>query len=277
VLDRMRHLKRAGGFRHAIREKIVNVVDEAISRHRHEQADELRRVERELRDELRRLGERITDHVTDYEIRDRRDIVFNGERHAALEASAFTREHMIGARHFGHPHHTLEYALSLAPTGGLALEFGVFSGTTLKIISTARGGEKVFGFDSFEGLPTAWRSGFPAGTFRVDGTPDVPGAELVVGLFADTLPGFMDSHQGPVDFLHVDGDLYSSAKIVLDLVGPRLRPGSVIVFDEFFNFPGWQEHEYKAWREHVEQTGIEFTYPAYTYNNEQVVVQIAGG
>jgi hypothetical protein len=156
----------------------------------------------------------------------------------------------------------------------MALEFGVFTGTTLKMIATDRQGEHVYGFDSFQGLPTDWRSGFPAGHFTVDGLPDVPGAELVVGWFDDTLPGFLAEHSGPVDFLHVDGDLYSSAKIVLDLVGPRLHAGSVIVFDEFFNFPNWQEHEYRAWLEYVERTGVQFTYEGYTWGSEQVIVKV---
>lgn len=119
----------------------------------------------------------------------------------------------------------------------MALEFGVASGNTLRTIARARGGREVYGFDSFDGLPEAWLNGMPAGAFARDDLPDVPGAELVVGLFADSLPGFLENHPGHIDFLHVDGDLYSSAKTVLDLCGPRLRAGSIVHFDEFFNFP----------------------------------------
>jgi Methyltransferase domain len=276
-------------IRRAVQAKLAGTIDEVVRRHQAEQRAYLDDQIGRLRDEMRELRElvgqvergverashRVFDRVQDFEIRLRRDIVFAGEHNAAREAAEFTRQHMISARHHKHPHETLEYGLSLAPTGGMALEFGVYSGTTLKIISSARNGELVYGFDSFEGLPQDWRAGFPAGTFSVDGYPDVPGAELIVGLFEDTLPGFLDAHPGPVDFLHVDGDLYSSAKTVLDQVGPRLHPGSVIVFDEFFNFPGWQDHEYKAWREYVERTGVTFEYKAYTWDNEQVVVQIA--
>lgn len=181
---------------------------------------------------------------------------------------------MPTAPHFEQSQTTLEHALSMAPTGGMALEFGVYTGSTLKIIATARSDGKVYGFDSFQGLPEDWRNGFPSGTFTVDGLPDVSGAELVVGWFEETLEGFLATHQGPVDFLHVDGDLYSSAKTVLDLAGPRLHQGSVIVFDEFFNFPGWQEHEYRAWREYVDRTGVQFSYQGYTYEDEQVIVRI---
>lgn len=80
--------------------------------------------------------------------------------------------------------------------------------------------------------------------------------------------------RGPVGLLHVDCDLYSSTKIVLELVGPRLRPGSIVVFDEFFNYPAWRDGEYRAWTEYVEKTGISFEYVGYSYVDEQVVVRI---
>ncbi len=239
--------------------------------------DELQRTREELRAEIVRQGDRLLDRVVEFEIRSRRDIVYAGDQDAALESNVFARESLIGARHFGSPKETLEYALSLAPTGGMALEFGVATGNTLRTITAARKATEVYGFDSFDGLPEAWLNGMPAGAFARDDLPDVPGAELVVGLFGDTLPGFLEKHSGPVDFVHVDGDLYSSAKTVLDNVGPRLRPGSIVHFDEFFNFPGWKRHEYRAWTEHVEKTGVEYTYEAYTYNDNQVTVRITGG
>ncbi|ONI73436.1 hypothetical protein ALI144C_41960 [Actinosynnema sp. ALI-1.44] len=262
-----------------MREKAISVVDQVVARYHREQAEHIARLEQQvtdLRAEVVHQGDRTRDRVLEFEIRHRRDIPFAADHAAAKESARFVHEHMPAKQAFPHAHDTLEHALSLAPRGGLSLEFGVWQGTTLKIIATDRvgDGEDVYGFDSFEGLPEDWRSGFPAGHFTVDGLPDVPGAELVVGWFDDTLPGFLDEHPGVVDFLHVDGDLYSSAKTVLDLVGPRLREGSVILFDEFFNFPGWQNHEYKAWMEYVERTGIEFTYEGYTWNNEQVIVKV---
>ncbi|MBP2320857.1 putative O-methyltransferase YrrM [Kibdelosporangium banguiense] len=239
------------------------------------QLDQLKQeVTGDLREEIVRQGDRVYHRVIEFEIRSRRDLIYAGDQDAALESNVFAREHMVGARHFGSHRETLEYALSLAPTGGMALEFGVATGTTLQVISKARDGKEVYGFDSFEGLPEAWLNGMPAGAFARDDLPEVPGAELVVGLFADTLPGFLEKHPGHIDFLHVDGDLYSSAKTVLENCGPRLRPGSVVQFDEFFNFPGWKRHEYRAWTEYVERTGIEFTYEAYTYNDNQVTVRI---
>jgi methyltransferase family protein len=229
----------------------------------------------QVADELRHEIVRTRDRVIEFEIRSRRDIIYAGDQDAALESNRFAREHLVGATHFGSPPETLAHALEIAPsTGGMALEFGVASGNTLRTIAKARDGKEVYGFDSFQGLPEAWLNGMPAGAFARDDLPAVPGAELVVGWFADTLPGFLEEHQGHVDFLHVDGDLYSSAKTVLENVGPRLRPGSIVHFDEFFNYPGWQAHEYRAWLECLAATDIRGDYIAYTYNDNQVTVRI---
>lgn len=156
----------------------------------------------------------------------------------------------------------------------MALEFGVATGTTLTLIASKRDDGKVFGFDSFQGLPEDWLPGVAAGAFARDNLPDVPGTELVIGLFDQTLPEFLNTHQDPVDFLHVDCDLYSSARTVLEHVVPRMEPGGVIVFDEFFNYPGWQRHEYRAWTEYVESAGLAFDYEAFTYLDSQVAVRL---
>jgi hypothetical protein len=243
-------------LRQVLRDKLVRVVEEAVSR----VVD--RRVH-ELRTEMRA-----------WERRTRRDVWTALEQEAARSSADLVRTSMWSLTLSTDPHATLRDALRAAPTDGMALEFGVATGTTLRIIAEERAGG-VYGFDSFDGLPEHWRLGYDAGEFA-EQPPQVEGAELVVGLFADTLPGFLDAHPGPVAFLHVDCDLYSSAATVLEHLGPRLVEGSVVLFDEYFNFPGWQEHEHRAWLEHVERTGLEFAYAGLTMDDEQVWVRITG-
>jgi predicted O-methyltransferase YrrM len=228
------------------------------------------RVEAAVRSE----ADRVIRALHEVEFRERRDLLAAGERDAAVASARFAAREMPTALAFHDPLSTLRYAVGIAPAGGLALEFGVFRGSSLQVIAEGRGGRDVYGFDSFQGLPEDYRPHVRAGAFATDGLPEVAGAELVVGWFQDTLPGFLAAHPGPVHLLHVDGDLYSSAVTVLEHVGPRLVPGSVVVFDEFFNFPGWEEHEYRAWREHLDRTGARVAYEAYTSNNEQVVVRV---
>ena len=81
------------------------------------------------------------------------------------------------------------------------------------------------------------------------------------GLFEDTLHGFLAENDEPIAFLHLDADLYSSTKTVLELTGDRLAADAVVVLDEFFNHPGWQQHEFRAWDEFIERTGRTFEYP----------------
>ncbi len=270
---------------------VAEVVDEAIRRdrqqseNRHDQilaelsatSGELRRVLDELA-EARSQVASVREHLDVLEQRARRDISHALDIQATAETAAFVLERMPTATVCRHPHDTLRYALGLVGGDGMALEFGVASGTTLGIVAERLrpAGHEVFGFDVFTGLPEAWRSGFPAGEFAQAAPPTVPGAEVVVGLFEDTLPGFLADHPGPVAFAHLDADLYSSTATVLRLIGDRLRPGSVLVFDEFVNYPGWQQHEYRAWTEFVERSGLGFEYLAYTGDHEQVVVRVTG-
>ncbi len=270
-------------IRAQVRTRLVRALDEVVTAHNRELEAGLtarhHEVEAALTAHHRELEERLTTEidraikaVQDVEFRSRRDLVAAAERAAAASSERFAREAMPTASTFDHPIATLEHALSRAPTEGMALEFGVYNGRTLTVIAAARGDKQVFGFDSFQGLPEDWRSNMPAGTFKTVQSPDVPGAEMIGGWFEDTLPDFLESHPAPVAFLHLDADLYSSTCTVLEHVGPRLRAGSVIVFDEYFNYPTWEQHEHRAWQEFVMKSGIEFRYVAYTCNHEQVAV-----
>ena len=75
--------------------------------------------------------------------------------------------------------------------------------------------------------------------------------------------------------LKIAGDLlYSSAKTVLDQLRGKIVPGTVIVFDEYFNYPGWQQHEYRAFMEFTEMHRIRFEYIGYCKNGPHVAVRI---
>lgn len=175
----------------------------------------------------------------------------------------------LGPRLGDHPHDVLRHALDLGPTGH-AVEFGVFKGTTLRMIADHM---PVTGFDSFDGLPETWRPGFDAGRFALTSVPKVPGASLVIGLFADTLPVW--SPPDRLGLVHIDCDLYSSTVTVLEHIGPRLEPGCIVVFDEYHGYPGWEVHEAKAWAEYVTDTGVEWE--PIGHGPEQFAIRIIKG
>jgi predicted O-methyltransferase YrrM len=269
----------------AARQKLQRAVAEVVEaesarsqQHRHQlhtedmaALDGMNRRFDELADRLGAVARRLDDQ----EFRARRDLTYSQDVQAARESAAYVLEHMPKAAVFSHPHDTLRFALGEIKGPGLALEFGVASGTTLAIIADAVARDRpVVGFDVFTGLPETWRTGFPAGEFAHAPPTDIPGARVVAGLFEDTLPAFLAETDEPIAFVHLDADLYSSTKTVLDLTEERLAPDAVLVLDEFFNYPGWQEHEFRAWNEFIARTGRTFDYLAYTGNNEQVVVRL---
>lgn len=173
----------------------------------------------------------------------------------------------------------LTYGLAQTRVDGLHLEFGVRTGSTINHIARRRRDSTVWGFDSFKGLPEPW-AGYTlaAGAFRQQDVPDVdPNVELVVGWFDDTLPKFLETHDGDVAFVHIDSDIYSSAKTVLDNVGPRLRVGSVIVFNEYFNYPNWREHEFRAWHEFCAAHDVEYEYLCWAMYEVAVRITSLGG
>ena len=131
---------------------------------------------------------------------------------------------------------------------GTWVEFGVAGGTSLRRMAAERGAARLWGFDTFTGLPERWTRkdslDFPAGAFAQGHVPVTEGAHLVTGLFQDTLPAWCPPE--PVTFAHVDCDIYSAAACVLRHLPPRLAPGAVVLFDELVNYPGFEDHEMRA-------------------------------
>ena len=101
----------------------------------------------------------------------------------------------------------------------LWLEFGVASGKSINYISRFTN-DKVYGFDSFEGLPEKWRDGFEKGAFNRNGyLPHVnSNVELIKGWFNETLVNFIQTQNKKVSFIHMDADLYSSTKYIFDIL-----------------------------------------------------------
>jgi hypothetical protein len=132
-------------------------------------------------------------------------------------------------------------------------------------------------------LPDAWVIGEGeqrgiegAGFYSTHGRlPEVPeNVRFHVGTFDATLPGFCNEIPGPVSFINVDCDMYSSTKSIFDHIGGRIRPDTVIAFDDYFCLPGWREHEYRAFREFLDDYGFGYKYLAFNMFAGQAVVRI---
>lgn len=199
------------------------------------------------------------------------------QREAQAEAAAYVKEKMPGALYFMEREPLLRYAVDQVTRPGLMLELGVFSGKSIWVIAQ-RTPRVVHGFDSFEGLPEDWTGNKdPKGQYSTGGRmPEVPAnVRLHRGWFSETLPGFLEAHSEEIAFMHIDCDLYSSTRTVLEATAGRLREGTVIVLDDYFNFPGWRNHEFKALQEFVRATGIEYEYIGYARHQVALILRRA--
>ena len=172
----------------------------------------------------------------------------------------------------------LSMASKQARLDGLYLEFGVRSGGTINHLARLNPTRTIHGLDSLDGLPEAW-SGYrmDAGAFSGEGIPDVaPNVELHIGWFDDTLPGFVAGHDGPLALAHIDSDIYSSCKTVLDNLASRIVPGSVIVFNEYFNYPNWKQHEFRAFQEFCAAHAVEYEYLCWALYEVAVKITAVG-
>ena len=195
---------------------------------------------------------------------------------AKAEAVDYIVANMQGAQVLDDRFALLRFALARAPQQGLILEFGVEKGDSLRWMArhTTR---TVHGFDSFQGLPDDWRGTRETrGKFDRQGRlPSVPGnVRLHVGWFDQTIPPFLAAAPDPIALLHVDCDIYESTRTVFDLLGERIVPGAWIVFDEYFNYPGWRLHEFKAFQEWIAATGRRYRYTGFSAEKGHVAVEL---
>ena len=153
------------------------------------------------------------------------------------------------------------------------LEFGVFKGNTANYFSKFV--NKLYCFDSFEGLKNDWGgTRMSKGHFNLN--KKLPklnsNIEAVVGWVEDTLDDFLDKHNPKINFVHMDMDTYSSTKFTLEKLKPYLSKNAIILFDELYNYIGWENGEYKALKEVFQED--EYAFKGFCINFTQCCIQI---
>lgn len=187
--------------------------------------------------------------------------------------------------------HYYRHILGGVMTEGLWLDFciGKTSATTQHILRNSPPNIIMYGFDWFRGLPEDWVVSkseiHQKGTFSISSNEKRisdfvsqlekanPKLRVVVGLIQDTLPKFLEEHDGPCAFIHFDCDLYSSTESALRLLRDRLVPGTVIAFDEIWNFDNYRECEYAAFLEHI-HGNFNYEFIAHVSNKRQAAIRI---
>lgn len=195
-------------------------------------------------------------------------------KEATRESGIYVFKHMVGATHYSSSGEMLLDLGKRADIPGLRLEFGVAGGKSIRTLAS-NSPETIYGFDSFEGLPENWRFDAPKGIFSTSAPTDLPdNVKIVEGMFETTLPTFLKEHEGPVGLLHVDADLYSSTATIFKHLRDRIVRGTIIIFDEYLNYPEWRQHEFKAFQEYVSSSGVAYDYIGVVLDGEQAAVRI---
>lgn len=157
------------------------------------------------------------------------------------------------------------------------LEFGVYRGDSIRTWSSLlqHPQTRLYGFDSFEGLPESWVLSCAKGAFDVGGELPRIGDDRVAfikGWFSDTLPTFLQSFTPESQLVvHLDADLYSSTIFVLEQLKPFIRTGTILIFDELFD----RNHELKALQEFLDSTRVTLECLGATDAFQQVAFRIA--
>ncbi len=156
------------------------------------------------------------------------------------------------------------------------LEFGVYRGDSLRlwISNISQQDSRFVGFDTFTGLPERWRLTEQAGHFNANGlTPDIkePRCSFEVGLFQDTLPGFVARTDltGRL-VVNLDADMFTSTLFVLTTLAPFLKPGDLIFFDEF----SCPLDEFRAFEEFVRSFRVKYDAIAAVHGYTRVCIKI---
>lgn len=145
-------------------------------------------------------------------------------------------------------------------------EFGVNEGHSVNFFSTLLPMAEIYGFDSFEGLQEDW-----SGTNLKKGSLDLKGrlpkvrsnVTLIKGWFEETVEPWLETTSPEyIGLIHIDSDTYAPANYVLNILRKQMGPGTIVIFDEYFGYPGWKNHEFKAWQELVQSFDVEYSYIA---------------
>jgi O-methyltransferase len=167
------------------------------------------------------------------------------------------------------------FVLSTNGIDGDYVEFGCHSGQTFAMawreIRRNRRASHLWAFDSFQGMPDMkcqadehpeWIAGTMATSLeqfvKICTRNHIPPNRYtaIKGFYSDTLHSI--SWPAPpttIALVYVDCDMYSSTMDVLNFLEPRFRHGTILAFDDYFNFSAKEQAgEQRAFTEFQQRT-----------------------
>ncbi len=210
------------------------------------------------------------------------------------------------SEHQTHFHRCFTFLAANRVDGDIA-EFGVASGNSLILINRAahknfrRADYRIFGFDSFEGLPEAKGmdrdihvgenvdgADFNKGKFacareKVHATlhktlTDCKHIELIEGWYDQVLTADLASRYGlkKLCFINIDCDFYESTKVVLQWCKPFISQGTIISFDDWFCYRASDKHgEMLAFKEFLKENNnlSAIAFSQYSWHGQAFIMQ----
>jgi hypothetical protein len=182
---------------------------------------------------------------------------------------------------------TYDCAKMLLNTDGVFVECGVASGSQIGAMAECLKDNNqvrtIYGFDSFQGIPFAGeydldQPGIGAkdesklGLLESSGISShskqevlnnfkrwglsTDNLKLIEGWFENTIPGFEIE---PIALLRLDGDLYSSTKVCMEHLFPKMVSGGILIIDDYL-LPGSRKaiNEFIPHNKIIEHLGIAY-------------------
>ena len=199
------------------------------------------------------------------------------------EATNFVSQYLQDAKVFTSDADLLRFASDQVTLRGSYLELGVTTGKTANFIAALNPKKTLYGFDSFLADAENYEKNshrYPKTTFGLKDRSQLPpllsNVKLIQGPFSEALPYYIGkySQSQPIAFLHVDCDLYASTSEALQILAPYIQPGTIIVFDEYYHYDGYEQFEFKAFTEFLNQSGYQAEYIGYNAMFQAVAVRI---
>lgn len=172
---------------------------------------------------------------------------------------------------------------------GDIVECGVSTGHGIlyfSLLCELTGNERaIWGFDSFSGFPASTDPDRKAdSTFQMQSHDYASPPEMVMKVLSDgrVSPHFvansirlvkgyfdqtLDSYHGEIALLHLDCDLYESYITCLNKLYPKMKPGGIIMFDEYedSDFPGAKRAIDEFFQDKIEKPEIYHEYQYLKY------------
>jgi hypothetical protein len=207
-----------------------------------------------------------------------KDLRVAAQFEAARTSSKWLYENADKVTLYGRRPELLDAVLRSVPASGDFLEFGVFTGAVTWFVRPRFPDRTYHAFDSFLGVPEAMSLAVGRSAFNLGGeVPKLPPNTTVhAGWFKDTIPDWRGNFKSSAAFAYIDCDLYESVQVVLQGLTDRVREGTILVFDDWYNFPNWQQHSLRAFNEWIDATRIKIEPIGFTTKEHSGAFKVVG-